>query len=69
MIQYVILVMTNIIFIGDIGYYTEAGEIFFTRRMKDVLKVDNFWFGPGEIEALLEQQEQIQVSFGLVFEV
>ena len=53
--------MINIIFIGDIGYYTEDGEIFFTRRMKDVLKVDNFWFGPGEIEALLEQQEQIQV--------
>jgi len=47
-------------YIGDVGYYDEAGNIFFSYRMKEVLKVDNFWFGPEEIENLLEKNEDVQ---------
>ena len=40
---------------GDIGFYNNAGKIFFSYRMREVLKVDNYWFGPAEIENLLEK--------------
>ena len=42
-------------YIGDVGYYDNDGKIFFSYRMREVLKVDNYWFGPAEIENLLEK--------------
>ena len=47
-------------FMGDVGYYTETGDIFFSRRDKNTVKVDNFWFGPMEIEDLLEAIPDVQ---------
>ena len=44
---------------GDMGYYDERGNIYFKCRMKDVLKVENFWFGPGEIENILLNEPEI----------
>ena len=46
-------------FTGDIGYYDNFGKIFFSYRMREVLKVDNYWFGPAEIENLLEKEPTI----------
>ena len=47
-------------FIGDVGYFTQSGDFYFTSRMKNVLKVENFWFGAGEIEQVLEKQKDIK---------
>ena len=44
---------------GDIGYYDNSGKIFFSYRMREVMKVDNYWFGPAEIENLLEKEPDI----------
>jgi len=47
-------------FNGDIGHYDEAGNIYFDYRQSDLLKVDNYWFGPGEIESVLEGSDEIE---------
>ena len=47
-------------FNGDIGHYNEAGNIYFDYRQSDLLKVDNYWFGPGEIESVLEGSDEIE---------
>lgn len=44
---------------GDVGYYDESGQFFYSYRMKDAMKVDNYWFGPGEIEEVLESVPEI----------
>ncbi len=46
-------------YVGDVGYYDEEGNIFFCYRMREVLKVDNYWFGPEEVENLLEALDDI----------
>ena len=46
-------------YIGDVGYYDNSGRLFFSYRMREVLKVDNYWFGPAEIENLLEKEPDI----------
>ena len=47
-------------FIGDVGHYDETGNIYYDYRQKDLLKVDNYWFGPGEIESMLEGNDEIE---------
>jgi len=46
--------------IGDVGHYDEEGNIYYDYRAKDLLKVDNYWFGPGEIENTLESIEEVE---------
>ena len=46
-------------FIGDVGFYNEQGDLFFSHRMKDAMKVNNCWVGPGEIENVLESEDDI----------
>ena len=41
---------------GDIGYYDNSGKIFFSYRMREVLKVDNYWFRPEEILGLFRNK-------------
>merc|ERR1712179_378024 len=45
---------------GDLGFYDENGVLFFKERMKELLKLGaNFWVGPGEIENVAEEFEDI----------
>ena len=47
-------------YIGDVGYYDEQGNLFFSHRMKDGMKVNGSWIGPGEIENVLESEDSIE---------
>jgi len=40
---------------GDLGYYDEEGKLFYKERIKELIKVSNYWFGPGEVENVLEE--------------
>ena len=35
---------------GDLGYHDEQGKLFYKERIKELIKVSNYWFGPGEVE-------------------
>jgi len=39
---------------GDLGYYDQSGTLFFRERIKEMLKLKNFWVGPKEIEDVIE---------------
>ena len=39
---------------GDLGYYDEEGKLYYKERIKELIKVSNYWFGPGEVEDVLE---------------
>ena len=47
-------------FIGDVGHYDEEGNLFYDYRLRDLLKVDNYWFGPGEVESVLESSDDVE---------
>ena len=47
-------------FIGDVGHYDKEGNIYYDYRQRDLLKVDNYWFGPGEIESALESSQEVE---------
>ena len=40
---------------GDLGYYDEEGKLYYQERIKELIKVSNYWFGPGEVENVLEE--------------
>eukprot|EP00092_Neocalanus_flemingeri_P001915 GFUD01002045.1.p1 GENE.GFUD01002045.1~~GFUD01002045.1.p1 ORF type:complete len:240 (+),score=74.53 GFUD01002045.1:99-722(+) len=40
---------------GDLGYYDEEGKLYYKERIKELIKVSNYWFGPGEVENVLEE--------------
>lgn len=46
-------------YMNDIGYYDTQGKIYFVDRVKEIMKVSNYHFGPGEIEAVLEEIPQV----------
>ncbi len=46
--------------LGDIGYYTEEGDIFYSYRNKEILRVCSFWFGPADIENLIESIDEVE---------
>ena len=39
---------------GDLGYYDKTGKLFFKDRIKEVIKCQNKWFGPSEVEEMIE---------------
>jgi len=41
--------------LGDMGYYDEEGNLFFKERIKETVKVAAKWFGPTEVEDVIEQ--------------
>merc|ERR1719369_1967018 len=41
------------------GYYDNQGKLYYVDRAKELLKVRNYWFGPGEIETVLEGMSQV----------
>ena len=47
-------------YIGDVGHYDKEGNIYYDYRQRDLLKVDNYWFGPGEIESALESSQEVE---------
>ena len=50
-------------YMGDVGYYDATGAIYYSYRMREVLKVSGCWFGPLEIENALEQFYEIDEAF------
>jgi len=44
---------------GDIGYYDNQGKLYYVDRIKELLKVSNYWFGPGEVDTVLEEMPQV----------
>ena len=47
-------------YLGDIGYYTEQGDIYYSYRCKEILRVSSDWFSPVDIEYLIESQAQVK---------
>merc|ERR1719342_651963 len=41
--------------LGDMGHYDEEGKLFFKERIKETLRVKAKWFGPTEVEEVIEQ--------------
>jgi len=41
-------------YMGDLGCYDAEGNLYFKERLSELLKMNNYWVGPGEIEDLLE---------------
>lgn len=39
---------------GDLGYYDSQGKLYFKDRIKEVIKCQNKWFGPSEVEESIE---------------
>ena len=39
---------------GDLGYYDNQGKLYFKDRIKEVIKCQNKWFGPSEVEETIE---------------
>ena len=46
--------------LGDIGYFTKEGNIFFSHRNKEILRVHSSWFGPADIENLIESIDEVK---------
>ena len=40
---------------GDLGFYDEEGKLYYKERIKELIKVSNYWFGPGEVENVIEE--------------
>ena len=47
-------------YLGDIGYYTEQGDIYYSYRSKEILRVNSVWFSPVDIEYLIESQDVVK---------
>lgn len=45
---------------GDLGKYTENGEIFVLGRISDIIKYKNYTILPSEIEATLESHPDVE---------
>lgn len=45
---------------GDLGYFTENGEIFLVDRKKDMIKYLNYQVAPSELESLIQKMEGVQ---------
>ena len=49
---------------GDLGYYDENGVLFFTDRMKDVIKCGTHLVYPAEVERALESHPEVMAVSG-----
>lgn len=45
---------------GDLGYFTEDGEIFVVDRKKEMIKYLNYQVAPSEIESCIQKMEGVQ---------
>ena len=45
---------------GDLGYYTEEGDIKFVDRFKEIIKFNNNHISPTEIEDILQKHDDVQ---------
>lgn len=44
---------------GDLGYFTEDGEVFVVDRKKDMIKYMNYQVAPSELEAFIGKMEGV----------
>lgn len=45
---------------GDLGFFTEDGEIFLVDRKKDMIKYLNYQVAPSELESVIQKMEGVQ---------
>lgn len=46
---------------GDLGYFTEEGEVFVVDRKKDMIKYLNYQVAPSELETFIQKIEGVKV--------
>lgn len=47
---------------GDLGYFTEDGEIFIVDRKKDMIKYLNYQVAPSELETFIQKMEGVKTA-------
>ena len=47
---------------GDLVHYDSQGNLYFKDRVKEMMKVNSTWVGPGEIESCIEQKSEVLES-------
>jgi len=45
--------------LGDLGYFDDEGRLYYQDRIKELIKVNNYWFGPMEIENVVEEMDGV----------